>query len=111
MTNFELYIYGGSSIQTLLQKWAQSPEESAIWRQKAYEKFIKTGLEDNDKLKIIFNQMLNSDVSSNTAFLQDESVVGKNFEQSIHKYDRAQSWIYIISTYLTKKITKCFKYI
>ena len=76
ITNFQFYIYGGGSEETLLQKWAQSPEKSAIWRQKAYEKFIKTGT------GVIFNQMLNSDVSSNTAFLLDESVVGKIFEQS-----------------------------
>ena len=60
ITNFQFYIYGGGSEETLLQKWAQSPEESALWGQEAYKKFIKTGT------GIIFNQMLNSngDVSS-----------------------------------------------
>ena len=92
ITNFQFYIYGGGSEETLLQKWAQSPEESASWRQEAYEKFIRTGT------GIIFKQLLNSDISSNTAFLLDESVVGTIFKQSVHKLDRAQSCIYIMST-------------
>ena len=86
MTNFELYIYGGGSTQTLLEKWAQSSKETDTWRQKAYQKFIKTGLEDNDKLKIIFYEMLNGDISSNVALLNDEDVIGKLFEQSITRY-------------------------
>jgi hypothetical protein len=85
MTNFELYIYGGGSTQTLLEKWAQSPKETDIWRQKAYQKFIKTGLEDDDKLKIIFDEMLNGDISSNVALLNDKDEMRKIFDQS--KYD------------------------
>ena len=84
MTNFELYIYGGGSTQTLLEKWAQSSKETDTWRQKAYQKFIKTGLEDNDKLKIIFDEMLNGDISSNVALLNDEDVIGTLFEQSTY---------------------------
>ena len=100
MTNFQLYIYGGGSIQTLLEKWAQSPKETDIWRQKAYQKFIKTGMEDDDKLKMIFDEMLNGDIISNVALLNDEDVIGHFFEQSITKYDknlhttRKLSWIY-----------------
>ena len=85
MTNFEIYIYGGGSTQTLLEKWAQSPKETDIWRQKAYQEFIKTGLEDDDKLKIIFDEMLNGDVSSNVALLNDEDVIGKIFDQSMYR--------------------------
>ena len=85
MTNFELYIYGGGSTQTLLEKWAQSPKETDIWRQKAYQKYIKTGLEDDDKLKIIFDEMLNGDISSNVALLNDKDEMRKIFDQS--KYD------------------------
>ena len=84
MTNFGLYIYGEGSTQTLLEKWAQSPKETDIWRQKAYQKFIENGLEDNDKLKIIFDEMLNAGISSNVAILADEDVIGKFFDQSMY---------------------------
>ena len=84
MTNFRLYIYGEGSTQTLLEKWAQSAKETDIWRQKAYQKFIKYGLEDNDKLKIIFDEMLNAGISSNVAILADEDVIGKFFDQSMY---------------------------
>ena len=77
ITNFELYIYGGGSTQTLLEKWAQSPKETDIWRQKAYRKFIKTG----------FDEILNGDISSNVALLNDKDEMGKIFEQSMTKYD------------------------
>ena len=87
MTNFELYIYGGGSTQTLLEKWAQSPKETDSWRQKAYQKFIKTGLEDDEKLKIIFDEKLNEDISSNVALLNDKDEMGKIFEQSMTNYD------------------------
>ena len=96
MTDFELYIFGGGSIETLLQKWAQSPRETDIWRQKAYQKFIKTGMEDQQKLKMILDEMLIGDVSSNTALLQDEGAAGKLFEQSTHKYDRTKSWVTLV---------------
>ena len=85
MTNFELYIYGGGSTQTLLEKWAQSPKETDIWRQKAYQKFIKTGFEDDDKLKMIFDEILNGDSSSDVALLNDKDEMGKIFEQSMTK--------------------------
>ena len=85
MTNFGLYIYGEGSTQTLLEKWAQSPKETDIWRQKAYQKFIKTGFEDDDKLKMIFDEILNGDSSFNVALLNDKDEMGKIFEQSMTK--------------------------
>ena len=85
MTNFELYIYGGGSTQTLLEKWAQSPKETDIWRRKAFQKFIKTGFEDDDKLKMIFDEILNGDSSSDVALLNDKDEMGKIFEQSMTK--------------------------
>ena len=85
ITNFELYIYGGGSTQTLLEKWAQSPKETDIWRRKAYQTFIKTGFEDDDKLKMIFDEILNGDSSSNVALLNDKDEMGKIFEQSMTK--------------------------
>ena len=85
MTNFELYIYGGGSTQTLLEKWAQSSKETDTWRQKAYQKFIKTGFEDDDKLKMIFDEILNGDSSSDVALLNDKDEMGKIFEQSMTK--------------------------
>ena len=85
ITNFELYIYGGGSTQTLLEKWAQSPKETDIWRRKAFQKFIKTGFEDDDKLKMIFDEILNGDSSSDVALLNDKDEMGKIFEQSMTK--------------------------
>ena len=84
MTEFKLYIFGGGSTETLLTKWAQDGEaaQPAIWKQKAYKKFIKTGMEDPHQLRIVFHEMLNSDVSSNVALLQDRDTIGKSFKQS-----------------------------
>ena len=98
MTEFKLYIFGGGSTETLLTKWAQDGEaaQPAIWKQKAYKKFIKTGMEDQQKLKMILDEMLIGDVSSNTALLQDEGAAGKLFEQSTHKYDRTKSWVTLV---------------
>ena len=86
MTEFKLYIFGGGSTETLLTKWAQDGEaaQPAIWKQKAYKKFIKTGMEDPHQLKIVFHEMLNSDVSSNVALLQDRDTIGKSFKQSTY---------------------------
>ena len=68
MNTFELYIPGGGSTQTLLQKWA----ESDSWKLNAYKQFVKTGLEDYNKAKEIFDEILIEGGGSNAALLLDE---------------------------------------
>ena len=77
MNTFELYIAGGGSTQTLLQKWAKSDN----WKLNAYKQFVKTGLEDDSKIKEIIDEMLIEGGGSNTALFLDKERIPSLLKQ------------------------------